>query len=348
MAFVHWGKPLSILIVGSGLGGVTLAEELRKLAPEKPIHLVTQETHGYYARPMLSHAFTRDDIEEKIILKSFDALRALGIMVDEGWTVTAIDPSKHQVSMERSGTSQTLDYQTLVLAQGSEAFVPAPFRPFLPHLLTVNSLDDVIALRRLRANTLAQGEKPRWALIGGGLIGCEVASDMARAGDDVTLIHPLPKLMERQLEDEDAVLLQSVLEQQGVKVLTSTTATEIQNAEDRKQILTDRGMLGPFDGVLLCTGFKPRTQLAEAAGIQTGRGIKVDPNLRTSINDIYAVGDAVEIEDGRVFAYILPVRQQASWLARHLSGESQDPWTPPDFKPRAKVQGFTANHPYKN
>lgn len=338
---------MSIIIIGSGLGGVTVAEEIRKLSPDASIRIVTQETHGYYARPMLSHAFTRDDLEEKIIIKSFGALRAQGIAIDDGVTVTAIDASNHEISVERSGIPETLAYQTLILAPGSESFVPPPFRQTADSLLKVNSLDDVIRLRRLRAKAQSMGQRPRWAIIGGGLIGCEIASDFARAGDDVTLIHPLPRLMERQLEDDDALLLESVLKDQGVRVLANTTIKEIRISENDQSVLLEKETLTTLTGILLCTGFKPRTHLAEAAGLKTGRGIEVDSFLKTSASDIYAVGDAVEFEDGRIFAYILPVKQQATWLARHLTGEIQAPWTPPDFKPRAKIQGFTAMHPYK-
>ena len=166
---------MDTVIIGSGLGGITLAEELHKLMPEGAIRILTQETHGYYARPMLSHGFTRDDIEEKIILKSFDTLRALGIEVDEGWTVTAIDPEKRQIQLKDQGQEKTLPYERLILAPGSEAFIPPAFLPMASKLRFVNSLDDLIGLRRLREQALAAELTPTWALIGGGLIGCEVA-----------------------------------------------------------------------------------------------------------------------------------------------------------------------------
>jgi NAD(P)H-nitrite reductase large subunit len=106
--------------------------------------------------------------------------------------------------------------------------------------------------------------------------------------------------------------------------------------------------LGPFTGIVLSTGFKPRTDLAQEAGLRTSRGICVDEWLRTSDPHIFAIGDAAECANGNIYAYVLPVRQQASWLARHIAGQETKAWTPPDFKPRAKVHGFTATLPYKN
>ncbi len=339
---------METLIIGSGLGGITLAEELRKLMPDRAIRVLTQETHGYYARPMLSHGFTRDDIEEKIILKSFDTLRAIGIEVNAGCTVTSIDPDQGQIHVLDQGQEKTLSYDQLILATGSEAFIPPPFQPSIPMLRFVNSLDDLIGLRRLREKAVAAGQKPSWAIIGGGLIGCEVASDMARAGDTVTLIHALPQLMERQLEDEDAERLAQVLSEQGIQLRLNETVKTIEGHEGALNVGIQNEALGPFTGVVLATGFKPRIELAQQAGLKTNRGICVDPWLQTSDPRIFAIGDAVECENGQIYAYVLPVRQQASWLARFMAGQEATPWTPPDFKPRAKVHGFTAALPYKN
>ncbi len=339
---------METVIIGSGLGGITLAEELHKLMPERSIRVLTQETHGYYARPMLSHGFTRDDIEEKIILKSFDTLRALGIEIDAGCTVTAIDAQNRHVHIKKNGQEHTLPYEHLVLAPGSEAFVPASFQRFMPQLRFVNSLDDLIGLRHLRDQAIAKAARPSWAVIGGGLIGCEVASDMARAGDAVTLIHALPQLMERQLEDADATRLANVLKDQGIRLHLEAMVENIRGSDGTLEIETKGEVLGPFTGVVLATGFKPRIQLAQAAGLKTGKGIAVDEWLRTSDPHIFALGDAAECEDGKIYAYVLPVRQQASWLARFIAGQESSAWAPPDFKPRAKVHGFTATLPYKN
>lgn len=338
---------METVIIGSGLGGITFAEELHKLMPECSIRVLTQETHGYYARPMLSHGFTRDDIEEKIILKPFETLRALGIEVDAGCTVTAIDPIKHEVRLQCEGHEQSIPYDKLILAPGSEAFVPTAFHAFLPQLRYVNSLDDLIGLRRLREQAMAADRLPSWAIIGGGLIGCEVASDMTRAGDNVTLIHALPKLMERQLEDEDAARLESVLTEQGIRLRLNETVQTIQGHDGAFQVELQNETLGPFTGIVLATGFKPRTQLAQSAGLKVNRGICVDAWLRTSNPQIFAIGDAAESGNGEIYAYVLPVRQQASWLARYIAGQESKPWNPPDFKPRAKVHGFTAALPYK-
>ena len=337
---------MHIVIIGSGMAGITLAEELRKRSAETRITVLTRETHGYYSRPMLSHGFSREDVETKIILKSFAALGSAGIEVRTNTDVLAIDRAARTVSLRHNGEDTVVGYDTLVLAPGSEAFIPPPFRSAAGLYRIVNSLDDLIGLRRERAEILARGERPRWAVVGGGLIGCEVASDLATAGDDVTLFHALPRLMERQLVEEDSATLLTVLEGLGIDVRLDAGAEGFERDGGKLAIRQSEALASGFDGIIVATGFKPRTELAQAAGLEVNRGIVVDGFLRTSDPDIFALGDAAECADGRIYAYVMPIRQQALWLAAYLSGETESPWQPPVFKPRAKVHGFTAAHPY--
>jgi NAD(P)H-nitrite reductase large subunit len=337
---------MRIVIIGSGMAGIILAEELRKHASEARLTVLTLETHGYYSRPMLSHGFSRDDVETKIILKSFDDLRATGIDIQAGTEVLSIDPAARTVAFRQDGLDSSMGYDKLVLAPGSAAFIPPPFRSEEGLYRVVNSLDDLIDLRRQRAQRLDGGHQPRWAIIGGGLIGCEVASDLAKAGDRVTLFHALPRLMERQLVEEDSATLLTVLQDMGIDVRLDAGAEGFERDGEKRAIRSASGLETGFDDIIVATGFKPRTELAQAAGLSVKRGIVVDEFLRTSNPEILALGDAAELTDGRLYAYVMPIRQQALWLAKSLAGQTSEPWPVPEFKPRAKVHGFTAAHPY--
>lgn len=334
------------VIIGSGIAGITFAEELKKLQPDARITVLTHENHGYYSRPMLSHGFAREDVETKIILKSFADLRTAGIDVLAPTEVLVLDRAAKTVTGRRQGEEFTLDYERLVLATGSAAFVPPPFRPAAALFQAVNSLDDLLALRRRRAEVLASGAQARWAVVGGGLIGCEVASDLAKAGDAVTLFHALPRLMERQLVEDDSATLLEVLQGQGIEVRLDAAVQGFEQDDAGYAVRLDSGAATGFHGLIVACGFKPRTELAEAAGLAVKRGIVVDGFLTTQDPAIHALGDVAECADGRLYPYILPVRHQAMWLAKFLAGQTQEPWQPPAFKPRAKVHGFTAAQPY--
>lgn len=337
---------MHVVIIGSGIAGITVAEELNKLEPGRPVTVVTHEIHGYYSRPMLSHGFSRDDVEARIVLRPFEAMRDSGIQIREGVDVLAIDRERRVVMLQGGDGTEAVPYTHLVIATGSDALIPPPFVPERALFSVLNSLDDLISLRRRRDVVLKSGRNPNWAIVGGGLIGCELASDLAKSGDTVTLYHALPRLMERQLEPEDSELLATVLADSGVQLRLDTPVQGFARTETAYAVrLQDREDTG-FDAIVAACGFKPRVQLAKDAGLGVGRGILVDPQLATSDASVFAIGDVAECADGRIYAYILPIRSQALWLAKHLSGQEPGVWEPPFFKPKAKVHGFTATHPY--
>jgi NAD(P)H-nitrite reductase large subunit len=331
---------MRIVIIGSGVAGVSFAEKYRALCPGDDITLLTWERDGYYSRPLLSRGFTQPQIEQAIILKPFDQLRENNIDVRCGVEVTAINRTAKTIVCQE----QTLPYDKLILAQGSAAFIPPPYRPYRELFFCLNSLADLKTLRRFRQALLEQNQRPDWAIVGGGLIGCEVASDLAVAGDKVSLFHATDRLMERQLVPDDSVLLRQVLQDSGINVLLNQNVQEFLKQDDKVCVKTD--VTAEFDGLIVACGFKPRIELAAQAGLETGRGIKVNGQLQTSDAAIYALGDVAELPDGKLYAFILPIRNQALWLAEFLAGQKQDAWMPPVFTTKAKVHGFNAIHPY--
>lgn len=337
---------MRVIVIGSGIAGVTFAEHYRKLSADAKITLITKENYGYYSRPMLSRGFSEQDIEEIIILKTFDALREKNICVIDGVDVTSINPVKHFIGVKGVEGIEHLDYDKLIIATGSAAFIPPPFQPYRDNFFLLNSLQDLIELRRFRQTVSDSGLSPRWAIIGGGLIGCELASDLAVAGDNVSIFHAMDRLMERQLVEEDSQRLLSVLEQLNVDVKFSQMIQSIEKTGDKTSVITTDNS-DAFDGVIVACGFKPRIDLAEQASLNVGRGIRVNQFLQTSDEDIFALGDVAEFPNGKLYAYIIPIRHQARWLAEFCCGKQLVPWQAPEFSPEAKVHGFEASHPYQ-
>jgi len=336
---------MHIVIIGSGIAGITFAEKMRSLSPDAKITLLSRENQGYYSRPMLSRGFSTPDIDRKIILKPFATLLEKNICVIGGISVTRIDRNSRRLYIQGAEDLETLSYDKLVLAPGSDAFIPPPLQPYRELFFILNSLVDLQRLRKFRQPFLDRQHAPRWAIIGGGLIGCEVASDLAFAGDKVTVFHAMDRLMERQLVAEDSAKLLEVLQDSSVQVLLNQFVQALRKNGGKIQVVTsDSG--SDFDAVLVACGFKPRTQLAADAGLETGRGIKVDQFLQSSDENIYVLGDAAELPNGKLYAFILPIRHQANWLAARLSDQQTQPWQPPAFNPKAKVHGFEAAHPY--
>lgn len=339
--------PQHIAVIGSGIAGFTLAEEIRKRQPQNVVTLLTRETGGYYSRPLLSHGFSRDDIEAKIVMKSFAAIVQQGIVLEAGAEVSEIDRQGKTLLYRQEGEEKTLVYGKLVIATGSSALIPTPFRETEDLCHVLNSLQDLKDLRRHRKKIQGLGIRPRWAVIGGGLVGCELAADLAKAGDETLLFHALPRLMERQLVEEDSATVLSVLRNElGVEVRLEQTVLGFGGEGLDLQVKLANDSVGGFHGIIVACGFKPRTELAAACGLATRRGICVDAFMTTSDTDIHAIGDCAELPDGRIYAYVTPARSQALWLAKYLSGETSEAWTVPFFKPKAKIPGFEARHDY--
>jgi nitric oxide reductase FlRd-NAD(+) reductase len=322
---------MRIVVVGSGLAGVTAAEALAR-DPARRVSIVTAETLGYYSRPRLSHGVAlSEEAAKKIVLKTYEALGP-AVRVLAGTRAARIDRAKKRLLLEDGAA---LDYDVLVLATGSAARIPPPLATSRPHFLLLNSLDDLLTLRRRRAKALAHGRTPRWALIGGGLIGCELASDLRKAGDDVTVFHREPRLIELILTEAQSKALDAHFAAAGIHVRYRQDVRGVSSG----MLLTGEGEAGPFDGVVVSTGFAPRVELAREAGLATARGITVDGFLRTADPSLYALGDVAEI-GGRLYPFVSPIRSQALWLAQHLSRQIDVPWTPPAFTPVIKVHGF--------
>ena len=162
---------MRVVVIGSGLAGVTLAEGLKA----HDVSLVTAETVGYYPRPRLSHGVSIGEVD--LVMRRFENLPFRVLAGAEAWL---IERDKRRLVVAES---TALDYDALVLASGSASRVPPVLAPSRAHFLTLNSYQDLLQLRRRRAQILAHGRPPRWAVIGGGLIGCELASDLRKAGD---------------------------------------------------------------------------------------------------------------------------------------------------------------------
>jgi NAD(P)H-nitrite reductase large subunit len=318
---------MKAVIVGSGLAGVTVAESLAKGA-RHDVTLVTAETHGYYSRPRLSHGVAlSDEAAAKIVLKPFAALA--GVKVRAGEQAWLIERERKRLVLKNG---EALPYDVLALATGSAARIPPALLPFRADFLLLNSYDDLLTLRRRHAKARQRSATPRWAVVGGGLIGCEVASDLSKAGDAVTIFHRESRLIELQLTESQSQALHEHFVAAGV---------EVRYRQDLNQL--PRG----FDGVIVATGFAPRVELAREAGLATARGIVVDEYLRTADPAVYAVGDVAEV-GSRLYPFVSPIRSQALWLAQHLEGRSAAAWQPPAFAPVIKIHGFRPDQAVKS
>ncbi len=332
---------MKVVIVGSGMAGVGLAEELMRQAPDTKVELVTRDTLGFYSRPSLSHSFSQDDGVRRIVIKTFASLAGAGIEVRAGAEALTISRPARRLEVKCSdGRREQISYDHLVLATGSEAVVPPAWSGGRESFFVLNRIEDMQAMRSLREHVVAAGRPAlHWAIVGGGLIGLELASDLRKAGDAVSVYHAADRLMERTLDAETSGRLLAHLRSQGIEVMLEQRVEGFASAADGGVTVAAAGGTRAFGAAVVAIGFRPRTELAAAAGLAVRRGIVCDRRFATEDPAIRTVGDAAEV-DGALYPFVIPIVSQAKHLALLLSGKSSAEWTAPSFPIRLKIHGF--------
>ncbi|TCL00449.1 assimilatory nitrite reductase (NAD(P)H) large subunit precursor [Shimia isoporae] len=304
-----------LIIIGAGMAAGRALEHLFDVAPDAyDVTLFNAEPRGTYNRIMLSPVLSGDKSFEEIVTHTAEWYEENGVTCRFGEKVVNIDRAAQTVT---SDNGDVLDYDKLIIATGSNPFI-------IP--LPGHDLDGVIAYRDLEdTNTMiALGDKPdaKAVVIGGGLLGLEAAAGLALRGVDVTVVHIMGHLMERQLDEAAGYLLRKALVDKGITVKCSANSKEILGENGKvKALLLDDGTELPCDLLVMAVGIRPSTALATEAGLATGRGIHVDDQMVTSDENILSLGECVE-HKGDVFGLVAPIFDQAKVIAKTLAGEA--------------------------
>lgn len=299
-----------LLVVGGGMASLKLVEELVEQCPGRyEIVVAAKEPHPPYNRVLLSSLLAGEAQETDIELRPASWYGENGVQLLGGVEASGLRPARQEVVLT---SGARLGYDRLVLATGSKAIrLPVPGHT-LSGVLTFRDLDDVGALQRVASGRPA-------VVIGGGLLGVEAACGLAKRGLAVTLIHIMPRLMERQLDARSAVLLKAAVESKGVAVVLEAQTAAIEGDGKAERVVLKDGRTFPADLVVMAAGIRPETTLAESGGVEIGRGIKVDDKLETNWPGVYAIGECAE-HRGACYGVVEPVYEQAKALARYLAG----------------------------
>ena len=299
-----------LVIVGAGMAAGRLVEHVTE-AGGWDVTLFNAEPRGTYNRIMLSPVLSGDKTYDEIVTHDAAFYEAQGVTCRFGERVTAIDRAARTVTGE---DGVPVPYDKLVLATGSNPFI-------IP--LPGHDLDGVIAYRDLEdtERMMGLGEGARAVVIGGGLLGLEAAAGMHARGVDVTVVHLMGHLMERQLDEAAGYLLRKELVGRGIKVLCSSNSKEIKGQDGKvKALVLENGTELPCDLLVMAVGIRPSVALAKEAGLATGKGIHVDDQMVTSDEDVLAIGECIE-HAGQIFGLVAPLYDQAKVAAATLAGE---------------------------
>jgi nitrite reductase (NADH) large subunit len=323
-----------LVVVGNGMAGIRALEELLKLAPDLyEVTVFGAEPHPNYNRILLSPVLAGEQTLDEIILNPLAWYAEHGITLHTGKTVTCIDRVRRRVIAD-DGTEAP--YDRLLLATGSNPFLlPVPGKD-LQGVITYRDIADTEAMIE------ASKRYRKAVVIGGGLLGLEAANGLMLRGMDVTVVHIMPWLMERQLDDTAGKLLQRSLEARGIKFeIGAHTEALIPDRDGRVMAVRFKdGREIPADLVVMAAGIRPNTALAESAGIYCQRGIVVSDTLQTVTDPrIYAVGECAA-HRGVAYGLVAPLFEQGRVCATHLAQFGIGRYTGSTTSTKLKVTGI--------
>jgi p-cumate 2,3-dioxygenase ferredoxin reductase subunit len=302
----------NIVIAGAGQAGATVAFGLRKAGFEGEVTIVGDEAHLPYERPQLSKEMLQAEPGDHRTIKALDDYAAHGIKLELGRRVTEVDAGRRRIALD---DARTLDYDGLVIATGVKPRqLPGAFHD--PE--RVRYLRTVEDARQLREDIRAGRSL---AIIGGGVIGLEVAASARAAGCRVTVVEAAERLMSRSVDEVVSNYLDRTHRRNGVDLRYGVVATELTPGGFLK--LSD-GSTVPADRVLVGIGVTPNLTGFEALGITDVAGVRVDGAGRTAVNGIYATGDVASQPNGRGFARVetwANAQDHATNLVKTLLGE---------------------------
>jgi len=313
-------KP-KLVMIGNGMAGVRTLEELFKLAPDMyDVTVFGAEPHPNYNRILLSPVLAGEQTLQDIVLNDWSWYEEHHITLHAGWTVTAVDRQRRVVHARNAqGDTCQTPYDRLLMATGSNPFI-------LP--IAGNTLEGVLAYRDI-ADTQAMIDSAQTyqhaVVIGGGLLGLEAANGLMLRGMQVTVVHVLPALMERQLDAVAGKMLQKSLEDRGLKFLMGAQTQALLGHQNEgqsgrvKAVQFKDGREIPADLVVMAVGIRPNTSLAQDMHLHCDRGIVVDDTMQTVTDArIYSVGECAA-HRGVAYGLVAPLFEQAKVAANHLA-----------------------------
>ncbi|PWJ60607.1 ferredoxin-nitrate reductase [Dyadobacter jejuensis] len=305
-----------IIIVGAGSAGLGFINSYRHLNTTDSIQVFSKEIYPFYNRVLLPDYISGEQTWEQLVKLREDRFEAAGIRVHKGVSITHID-KKNRVVCDSMG--QEHPYDRLILATGSKAFIPKGV-PQLPGLFNMRSRLDADSLK-----PYLQAADARAVIVGGGILGLELAASLVATGCKVTVIQRSGRLMERQLDPIASELLYQELMDRGIEVFFNDEVATYLGTDQIEGLRLKSGRKIDCEAVILAIGTTPVTDLAEAAGLEKKRGVVVNDYLQTSDPHIFAIGEIAEWQ-GQMWGITLAAEQQAEALAHFIAGDIAQPY----------------------
>jgi len=300
---------MRIAIIGNGIAGTALTEEILNLAEDKvKLYVFGAERYPGYNRILITEVLSGKKLLNEIYIKKWQWYEEKGVKLFLGKKIEKILPQKKLLITQ---DEEFFEYDKVIIATGSKPFIPPIKGIEKKGVFTYRKIDDVYKIL-----DFARVSK-RAIVIGGGLLGLEVAKALKDIGLEVFVVHILDTLMEQQLDKTASELLKRDLESMGIKVLLNKKTTEILGERKAQGVRFEGGEELEGDFVVIATGIRPNVDVAKNSGIKVNRGILVDDYLETSASDVYGVGECIE-HRGKTYGLVAPIMEQVKVCAYNV------------------------------
>ena len=303
-----------LVVIGNGMAGVATVEEILKIDPNRyEITILGKEKLPNYNRVLLADILTEKKEMKEITLNDFDWYKKNNITLHTGLAVKAINRVRRIVVGE---DGSEVAYDKLILATGSLPFIPPIPGTDKEGVVAFRTVTDCEKIRE------AANKGKKAVVIGGGVLGLEAAHGLSDIGFDVTLVHLMDRLMERNLDSLSSDYLREDLEKLGISVLLGKETVKIKGRKRVTGLEFKDGSSIDADLVVMGAGIKPNKSLAEESGIYCERGIVVSDTMQTYDPSVYAIGECVQ-HRGQTFGLVAQVFEHGRILANHLAGDAR-------------------------
>ncbi|MFZ2054709.1 MAG: FAD-dependent oxidoreductase [Candidatus Aminicenantales bacterium] len=304
---------MKTVIIGNGLAGTMAAKTVRELDSQVEVLIFAEERYHYYPRPNLIEYIAGKLPYERLFAFSEGWHVRQKIDIRLGTAVRKIHPRSREIELEGGGRDS---YDKLLIANGASSFIPPIKGADQRGVFSLRTLDDAQAiLDGLQSHHQV-------AVIGGGLLGLEIARAIRSRGAEVEVVEFFDRLLPRQLDTQGASLLRSQIESQGIRIRLGVATEEILGNGETKGLKLKGGPEVKADMVVIAAGVRPNLGLPQDAGLATDRGLVVDDRLRTSHPQVFAAGDSIQ-HRGKVYGIIPASFEQARTAAYNIMGEDK-------------------------
>ncbi|MDO5968656.1 molybdopterin-dependent oxidoreductase [Flavivirga aquimarina] len=308
-----------IIIVGAGAASFRFIQNYRDYNEKDEIHVFSKEPNLFYNRVLLPEYVTEELSWEQLLKIKQTELDKLNIVLHPENSISKID-KENKIATDKNGVQHTFD--KLIMATGSRAFIPKDVQIDLPGRFTMRNKNDADKFKKYLDATGLPPEEQHVVIVGGGLLGLELAAAMKHKNVKITIVQRASRLMERQLDKISSKLLALDVQERGIQIYFDNEVSTVFNDEDTGELNINlkSGKLITANAIVYAIGTIPNIEIAKENGIDCSRGVKVNQHLQSSHPDIFAIGEIAEYNN-QLFGITSAAEEQAGILANFIAGD---------------------------